>query len=71
MGIAFVFPGQGVQKSGMALDFYEKSDESKKIFDIAEKNLDFDIKKVCFTDNREIDITEYTGGIADSLYIHV
>lgn len=60
MGIAFVFPGQGVQKSGMALDFYEKSDESKKIFDIAEKNLDFDIKKVCFTDNREIDITEYT-----------
>lgn len=63
MGIAFVFPGQGAQKVGMAQDFYESSEESRKIFDIADKNLDFDIKKVCFEENREIDITEYTQAV--------
>ena len=60
MGIAFVFPGQGAQKVGMARDFYDNSDVSRKIFELADENLDFDIKKVCFEENREIDITEYT-----------
>lgn len=60
MGIAFVFPGQGAQKVGMAQDFYDNSDESRKIFELADENLDFDIKKVCFEENKEIDITEYT-----------
>ncbi|MBD5136493.1 MAG: ACP S-malonyltransferase [Lachnospiraceae bacterium] len=60
MGIAFVFPGQGAQKVGMARDFYDNSDVSRKIFELADENLDFDIKKVCFEENKEIDITEYT-----------
>lgn len=60
MGIAFVFPGQGAQKVGMARDFYDNSDVSRNIFELADENLDFDIKKVCFEENKEIDITEYT-----------
>lgn len=60
MGTALVFPGQGAQKVGMARDFYDNSEESRKIFELADENLDFDIKKVCFEENREIDITEYT-----------
>lgn len=60
MGIAFVFPGQGAQKVGMAHDFYENSEEARRIFEQADANLDFDIKKICFEENKEIDITEYT-----------
>lgn len=60
MGIAFVFPGQGAQKVGMARDFYDNSELSRDVFELADKNLDFDIKRVCFEENKEIDITEYT-----------
>lgn len=60
MGIAFVFPGQGAQKVGMARDFYDNSELSRDVFELADKNLDFDIKTVCFEENKEIDITEYT-----------
>ena len=33
--IAFLFPGQGAQKTGMGQDFYEKSPLSKAVFDQA------------------------------------
>ena len=46
--IAFVYPGQGAQKVGMGKDFYENSERSKEIFDLAASVLDFDIKQVCF-----------------------
>ena len=58
--IAFVFPGQGAQVVGMAKEFYDVFPESKEIFDIAEQELDFDIKKICFEENEDINKTEYT-----------
>ena len=58
--IAYVFPGQGAQVVGMGKDFYEKSEASKKIFDRATELLGFDMTKLCFEENEDINITEYT-----------
>lgn len=58
--IAFVFPGQGAQQLGMAKDFYESFDSSRKIFQIAKENLDVDIEKICFEEEEKINLTEYT-----------
>ena len=58
--IAFMFPGQGAQYIGMGKDFYEELNECRKIYDIADEILDFDIKNVCFNENDLINETEYT-----------
>lgn len=60
MKIAFVYPGQGVQKAGMGADFYEKSAVSKQIFDEASKAIGIDMKELCFFENENLDKTEYT-----------
>ena len=44
--IAFIYPGQGAQKIGMGKDFYETKPNAKRIFDEADKVLDFDIKNM-------------------------
>ena len=58
--IAFLYPGQGSQKCGMGLDFYKNSPEAKKIYDQAEEALGIPIRDICFTENEQIHITEYT-----------
>lgn len=57
---AFLFPGQGAQYVGMAKDFYEQVEESKDVFERANKVLDFDVIKMCFEENEELNQTEYT-----------
>lgn len=57
---AFLFPGQGAQYVGMAKDFYEQVEESKEVFERANKVLDFDVIKMCFEENVELNQTEYT-----------
>lgn len=51
--IAFLFPGQGSQVSGMGKDLYEKYDAAKKVFETADKVLGFKISEICFNGTDE------------------
>lgn len=57
---AFIFPGQGAQEPGMGKDFYENSASAREVFDQAESLLGLDMKKLCFEENEQLNITEYT-----------
>lgn len=43
--IAFVFPGQGAQYSGMGKDFYNQYEKAKQIYDYASEICNIDVKK--------------------------
>lgn len=58
--IGFVFPGQGAQYVGMGKDFYEQIPVSKEMFQLAVKASGVDVERICFEENEEINITEYT-----------
>lgn len=58
--MAFMFPGQGAQYIGMGKDFYEQIPVSKEMFDLASKASGLDVPALCFEENEQIDITEYT-----------
>ena len=58
--IAFVFPGQGAQYTGMAKDFYEKFPVSREVFEKASKASGLDVETLCFEENENLNITEYT-----------
>ena len=60
MKIAFVYPGQGVQKVGMAQDFVEKYDWAKDMVKKATDAAGFDMEKILFEENEDIHVTEYT-----------
>ena len=57
---AFIFPGQGAQYVGMGQDFYDKMPVCRQVIDKASQVSGLDIPKICFTENEEINITEYT-----------
>lgn len=57
---AFIYPGQGAQKTGMGADFYEKSEAARTIFEQAGEALGLDMKALCFEENDKLDLTEYT-----------
>ena len=57
---AVIFPGHGAQYVGMAKDFYDSFEDSKKVFDEADDVLDIELKKICFEENDDINKTEYT-----------
>lgn len=62
--IAFIFPGQGAQKTGMGKDFYEQSQRAAEIYDAASKRIkeemEIDIRTLCFDENDKLDQTAYT-----------
>ena len=60
MKIAFVYPGQGVQKVGMAKDFYDKYDWAKEMIGKASEAPGFDMEHILFDENEDIHVTEYT-----------
>lgn len=57
---AFLYPGQGAQKTGMGADFYEHSTASAEIFEMSARILGIDMKALCFEENDRLDLTEYT-----------
>ena len=58
--IAFLFPGQGAQVVGMGKDFYDEYEVAKEIFNVSSEASGLDIPEICFTENENINITEYT-----------
>lgn len=58
--IAFIFPGQGAQYIGMAKDFYDTYPICKETFDLASAASGLDVAALCFDENENINITEYT-----------
>ena len=58
--IAFIYPGQGAQKSFMGQDFYNRYPACAAMFDKAEEVLDISVKDLCFRENPLLDQTQYT-----------
>lgn len=58
--IAFIYPGQGAQKTGMGNDFYNTYRAAKSIYDHASDYVDYDIAKLCFEVGQGLDETKYT-----------
>lgn len=58
--VAFVFPGQGAQYVRMGKDFYEQIPVSRKVYTIASEVTGLNLPGLCFKENEQIDITEYT-----------
>ena len=57
---AFMFPGQGAQYVGMGQDFYEQIPVCREMFELASKASGLDVPALCFEENEQINITEYT-----------
>jgi len=46
--VAYVFPGQGSQNTGMGLDLYNSNPSAKEVFDEADTSLGFSLSRLCF-----------------------
>ena len=60
MKTAFLFPGQGAQKCGMGESFAKDDEAAKKVYENASRLLDLDMEELVFTENKKLDMTEYT-----------
>ncbi|MGT2930582.1 ACP S-malonyltransferase [Streptococcus dentasini] len=57
---AFLFAGQGAQKSGMAKDLYEAYPLVKETFDTASRILGYDVRKLIDEEENKLNQTRYT-----------
>ncbi len=46
--VAYVFPGQGSQSTGMGLDLYRAYNSAREVFDEADASLGFSLSRLCF-----------------------
>ena len=58
--LVFMFPGQGSQYIGMGKEFYDAMPVCKEVYDLASEASGLDVAKLCFEENEQIHITEYT-----------
>ena len=60
--IAFIFPGQGAQTTGMGQDFYQETETGRGMFENASEILGFSMTDLCFDPEQtdRLNITEYT-----------
>jgi [acyl-carrier-protein] S-malonyltransferase len=55
--VAWVFPGQGAQETGMGRDLYDRYASARELFDRADAILNRSISKLCFAGGAELDQT--------------
>lgn len=60
MKLGFVYSGQGSQYHGMGKELYETQPVFQETIDEANQLLDFDLKKLMFTEHEWLHLTEYT-----------
>jgi len=58
--VAFIFPGQGAQHTGMGMDLFERSEDAKALFEKADALLDFDLMDLMNNEAAPIHETAYT-----------
>jgi len=58
--VSLIFPGQGSQKQGMGLSFYEGSNIAKEMIDNASDKLGFCFKQLLFESNDNLNKTEFS-----------
>ncbi len=56
----YMFPGQGAQYVGMGKEFYDQYEVCRAVFDLASNVTGIDIPALCFEENDQIHVTEYT-----------
>ena len=57
---AIVFPGQGSQRFGMGRDFCDEYSDARRVFEEGSEAIGVDLKQLCFEENNQLGLTEYT-----------